>query len=107
MKVKIDSFLRAEDLDGATSKTPVEADIVNIKFIEAADLPFPSEEGRFEMKVQLKGEEYDWLPNKTSLRAFSDAYGDESDNWLAKKIKLYSVEQNVGGKIKQVVYGTV
>ncbi len=106
MKVKIDSFLKAEDLDGATSKNPVEATIVSLKYIEPSDLKFQSEEGKFELKVSLNGEEYDWLANKTSLRSFSSAFGDESDNWIGKTIKMYAVEQNVGGKIKQVVYAT-
>ena len=107
MKVKVDSFLTAEILGGATSKNPVEGEIVSIKFTEANDLPFPSEEGRYELKVLVNSEEYDWMANKTSLRAFTAAFGDESDNWTGKKIKLYSIEQNVGGKIKQVVYAVV
>ena len=107
MKVKVDSFLRAEDLNGATSKSPVEAEIVGAKFIEAKDLGFKSDEGRFELQVRIDGETFDWLANKTSLRAIVKTYGDESDEWSDKTIKMYSVEQNVGGEIKQVIYATV
>ena len=107
VQVKIDSFLRGEDLDGASSKNPREATIVNVKLIPAAELNFESAEDKYELRVSLAGEEFDWLANKTSLRAFSSAFGGESDAWIGKTIKLYSVEQNVGGKIKQVVYGIV
>ena len=107
MKVKVDSFLTAEVLGGATSKSPVEAEIVSVKFIEAADLPFKSEEGKYELRVSVNDEEYDWTANKTSLRAIVGAYGDESDNWAGKTVHLYSVEQNVSGQIKQVVYGKI
>lgn len=104
MKVKVDSFLRAEDLNGATSKTPVEFDVLNVKFIKPEDLPFPSEDGKYEMKVGKNGEEFDWLVNKSSLRILCAAFGDESDAWVGKTIKLYSVEQKVGVNVKQVIY---
>ena len=106
MKVKIDSFLRAEDLGGATSKTPVEGEIVFARLIPAAELAFASDVDRLELKVLVHKEEFDWLANKTSLRSFVTAFGDDSDAWIGKKIKLYSVEQSVAGKIKQVVYAT-
>jgi len=107
VKVKIDTFLKAEDLLGATSKTPLDAVIVTATLIPAAELPFQSDEDKWELVVQIQGVNFEWLPNKTSLREFVKAYGDESDNWTDKPIKLYSVEQNVGGKIKQVVYAIV
>ena len=106
-KIKVDTFLKAEDLDGATSKAPMESEIVAMTLVPISELGFASDEDRWEIKVKVKEEEYDWLANKTSLRAFVAAFGDETDTWMGKKIKLYSVEQNVGGKIKQVVYGTV
>ena len=107
MKVKVDSFLSAAVLGDATSKSPVEAEILAVRFIEAADLPFTSEEGRYELRVSVNGDEYDWTANKTSLKAIVAAYGDESDDWVGKKVNLYSVEQNVAGQIKQVVYGKI
>ncbi len=104
MKVKVDSFLKAENLEGATSKSPIAGVILSVKFIEAKELAFKSEEGRFELRVLVGDDEYDWMANKTSLKSIIAAFGDESDNWLKKEIKLYAVEQNVSGDIKQVVY---
>ena len=106
MKIKLDSFLRAEDLNGATSKSPVEAMIESVKLIPVAELGFVSEVDKHELTVVLEDGVFQWLANKTSLRVFVSAFGDESDNWVGKTIKLYSVEQNVSGKIKQVVYAT-
>ena len=106
MKIKIDSFLKAEDLNGATSKAPVEGKIVDVRLVPADELGFKSEEDRYELKVELNGQTHEWLANKTSLRVFEKAFGDDSDNWLDKTIKLYSVEQNVSGKIKDVIYAT-
>lgn len=106
MKVKTDTFLRGENLTGATSKSPIEVEILGVVWKLPSELAFKTQdgEGRFEIRVMVNGEEYDWLPNKTSLRSFVSVFGDESDNWIGKKIKMYSVEQNVSGEIKQVVY---
>lgn len=106
MKVKVDTFLKAENLEGATSKKPIKGTILAVKFIEAKDLGFQSEEGKHELRVAVGGDEYDWMANKTSLRAIVAKYGDESDEWTNKEISLFSVEQSVAGEIKQVVYAT-
>ena len=110
MKVKVDSYLKAENLNGATMKSPLEAMIVSTKLIPAKDLNFKSEEDRWELRVSLgseKIEEYDWTPNKTSLREIIKAHGDESDAWAGKTVKLYSVTENVSGEMKEVVYCVV
>lgn len=104
MKIKIDSFLRADVLGGATIKEPKTVKVVNLKIVLASELAFKSEEDRYELTVELNGEQYTWLPNKTSLRAIVTAYGDESDNWVGKELKLYSVTQNVSGEMKEVIY---
>jgi hypothetical protein len=107
MKVKVDTFLKAENLGEATKKNPMEGQIIGVIFKEASELGFASKEGRYELKVMVNAEEYDWLANKTSLRAIIAAYGEESDAWVGQKIKLYPLEQNVSGEIKQVVYASV
>lgn len=107
MKVKIDSFLRAETLGGATIKEPKTAKVVNLKIVLASELPFKSEEDKYELTVELGGELYTWFPNKTSLRAIVTAHGDESDNWVGKELKLYSVTQNVSGEMKEVIYAKI
>ncbi len=109
MKVKVDSFLKAEDLKGATKAAPITATILDLKFIEAEELPFPSEVGRYEMKVTLPDntDVFNWMLNKTSLKVIKAAYGEESNDWIDKEIKLYSLTQNVGGKEKEVIYAVV
>lgn len=107
MKVKVDSFLRAESIGNASSSAPVDGVIKGFKVVEADELGFKSDTDRNELTVEVNGEEYQWLPNKTSLRAIITAYGDESNDWVEKPIKLYSVDQNVSGQMKKVVYGRV
>jgi hypothetical protein len=108
MKVTLDNFLRAENLEGATKKAPLTGVIKGTKLVLASELGFESDNDRIELTVELSdGMEYQWLANKTSLKAIMAAYGDESDAWDGKEIKLYFLSQNVKGEIKDVVYATV
>lgn len=104
-KVKVDSVLRAENIKGATQDNPVVGKIISINFIEAKDLPFKSEDGKWEVSVLIKDEGLQWMPNKTSLKSFIAKWGDESDEWLGKEVSLYPITQNVAGEMKNVVYG--
>jgi hypothetical protein len=104
MKVKVDSILRAENLVGGTPEKPIKGLISFVAFIEAKDLGFKSEEGRYEVTVNINGEEWDWMPNKTSLKVLIKEFGDESDKWDGKTIGLYALDQSVAGELKKVTY---
>ena len=107
MKVEVSSFLRAEDLNGATLENPVEVTVKELKLVPAQELAFPSDEDKYELTVELNGQPFDWLVNKTSLKAIITVYGSESDAWIGKKFSLFSTPQNVSGKMKQVIYAKV
>lgn len=51
------------------------------------------------------GEEKDYNCNKTSAKKLMDAWGNDTDNWVDKKIKFVLLSQNVRGTIRDVVYG--
>jgi hypothetical protein len=60
----------------------------------------------FELQVQNKnGEAKIWAPNKTTLKKIATKFGDETDAWLNKKVKLSKVTMNVHGETKQVLFG--
>lgn len=107
MKIILDNFLRAEVLEGATKKEPKEGVIKEVNLIAAGDLAFQSDTDRYELTVEVEGESYTWLANKTSLKTFITAWTDESDEWIDKTIQLYVLDQNVKGEIKSVVYAKV
>lgn len=107
MKITLDNFLRAEVLEGATKKDPKEGIIKEVNLIAASDLAFESETDRYELTVEVEGEQYTWLANKTSMKEFVKAWTDESDEWIDKEIQLYSLSQNVRGEIRDVVYAKV
>lgn len=104
MKIKVDDFLTAEQLGEANKNKPEHAKIKDIKFIEANDLPFESNKGRYELALEVDGEETKWMANKTSLRSLQGAFGNDAESWIDKGIKLWVVEQLVQGKMKKVIY---
>ena len=106
--IRPDNILRADDLQGATDKEPMQGLIKSVKFVEAVDLGFESRDGkgRWELMIKLPHEEetLSLIPNKTSLKALIAVIGKKSEDWPEKEIGLYSVNQNVGGDMKDVVY---
>jgi len=60
----------------------------------------------FEFPVELpSGERKTWTPNKTTLKKLAAQFGDETDDWQGRKVKLTTARQNVRGEIKNVIYG--
>ena len=104
MRIKLDDFLTAEELGEASQNAPAFAVIKEVNLIEARDLPFESSKGRYELTLEVNDEELKWLANKTSLRALRGAFGNDTDGWVEKSIKLWVVEQLVQGKMKRVIY---
>jgi hypothetical protein len=105
MKIETDIYLTADELEGATQKTPKLAVIKGIEKKKAEDLPFESKTDRYEIVVEIEGEQYKWLANKTSVRKLAKKYTTESENWIGKKVNLWIAQQNVGGAMKNVIYG--
>lgn len=67
------------------------------------------QEGEFGTQVlfpvkTIKGDEKNLSFNATSRNRLIDIYGDESEKWVGKEVQVHVVKQNVGGKMKDVVY---
>lgn len=112
MKVKVDNNINGDTpaLQDTTSKKPVQAKILKVELIAAEDLPEQFENrdnDRYQLTVDLVGDELTWMPNKTALKVIVAAYGDESDHWIGKEIGVYLLEQNVAGKMKKVAYAVI
>lgn len=46
-----------------------------------------------------------WTMNKTTRRNLAKAYGDDSANWVNKRVRIQVLQQNVRGEVKDVLYG--
>jgi len=61
---------------------------------------------RHVFKVATKNGEKLLSLNQTSLNYLIDAFGDETESWVGKDIKVWLVKSNIQGKMKDVVYLT-
>ncbi len=58
------------------------------------------------VKVQLPNKnQKDWTLNKTTYNTLWDEFGDNSANWLGKKVRISTEKRRVRGEMKTVLYG--
>ena len=59
----------------------------------------------FEIGVILPmGDKKIWTMNKTSQRTLASVWGKDTKQWINKTATLYTVDQNVRGTMKKVIY---
>lgn len=83
-------FLRKEDFD--------EDRVLSIRGVKLEDMPGDS--GDQKWVLYFREEAKGMALNVTTIRVLENAFGDDSDNWVGKKVKVY-VDPNVsfGGKV--------
>lgn len=57
-------------------------------------------------KVETKNGVKDLSFNQTTMNYIIDVYGEETKAWIEKKVKVWIIKSNVGGKMRDVVYLT-
>ena len=57
-------------------------------------------------KIETKNGEKLQSFNQTTMNYIIDAFGDETEKWIGKEVKVWIVKSNVGGKIRNVIYLT-
>jgi len=73
-------------------------------FLTAEETPF--KRPAFQIDVKLpNGSRKTWGVNKTTRRRLAAAYGDDSADWVGRKVRIELLRQNVRGEMKIVVYG--
>lgn len=60
----------------------------------------------FRMPVKIGDKQYLYSPNKTSIITLINAFGDETANWIGKKILLKKVTFAIRGKPKDGILAT-
>jgi len=96
----LDEYLHADAITNG--------DIISItgkaRFISADESAF--ERAYLEIPVKLPdGKSKIWTPNKTTLRILAKEFGDDTDVWVGKRVKITISKQNVRGKMTDVIYG--
>lgn len=78
-----------------------------ITFVDAGNVEMSEKYGREQLIIRVKlkdGNEKKLSVNKTSAQSLSEKYGDDTDQWVGKQAVAEITKQNVGGKVKFVVY---
>jgi len=84
------SYLKASDLDGDEIKTIDSVSTVSLKDNQGQETHKPV--------LHFKGQDLGLVLNKTNAKAIARALGsDETDDWLGRKITLYTTEVEFRG----------
>lgn len=86
----VSKFLRKEDFD--------EDRVMTIRTVKLEDMP--GDDNQQKWVLYFREEQKGMALNVTSIRVLEKAFGDDSDMWVGKKVKVY-VDPNVsfGGKV--------
>jgi len=100
-ELDLQTFLRPEDVGNE-----IEAKIIDAGKHGAIQKGEGEEQiTTFEIGVMLpSGERKIWTVNKTSQRTIASVFGKKTEAWVNKVVTLFTVDQNVRGTIKKVIY---
>ena len=102
MKIDIPLFLKGEDVSHDPAN-PTLGVVVGVELRPKEELAFRSQEDKYELALEIEGNEFVWTANKTSMRALAGKFGKETDAWKNKPVKMWSTQQTVGKELRWVV----
>ena len=97
VKVITSKFLKAEDV--------TEGGMI-AEFVNEGEYRESKWGKKLNIRIKYGEEEKIWTMNDTSVNSVAEVYGKDSVEWVGAQVKLELIKQNVGGEIKDVVYGT-
>lgn len=78
-----------------------------ISFVDAGR-EVPGEYGtqKIFLMQMINGDEKSVAVNQTSINLLIDVYGDDTEKWVGKNVKVWINRENVGGQMRKVLYLT-
>jgi hypothetical protein len=89
-------------------------EVENNDLVEVVDKPFivPAEKtkwgrerGKCTVRILRTGEVRRWTLNATTWDRLIDAFGEDADLWIGKKIKIKKESRSISGVAKSVLFG--
>ncbi len=84
---------------------------IELEFTDVGErTTIPQGEGKdpkkaFEIGIKFpNGAKRKWTMNKTSQQAVATTYGTNTDNWVGKKVIVFTQEENVRGTMRKTIY---
>ena len=100
VKINVRRWLKPNDVNDGDIITVIDEG----RKRDANETPF--KRAVFEIPVRLpSGEQKIWTMNRTTQRRCIAAWGNETRNWIGKRLRIKLKEQNVKGVMKTVIYG--
>ena len=78
----------------------------NITILNGGDITTGQFGEQHTFKVNTKNGERNMSFNQTSLNYLIDAYGEDTDSWVNKAVKVWVVDMSVQGKMRAVAFLT-
>jgi hypothetical protein len=78
----------------------------NITILNGGDITTGQYGEQHTFKVNTKNGERNMSFNQTTLNYLIDAYGDDTEAWAGKEVKVWVVDMNVQGKMRAVAFLT-
>jgi len=76
------------------------------KYLNPNELPFRVRRSVFEILVMLPDNTVKpWLMNRTTQRQCVEAWGEETTNWIDRRLRVKLKKHKIDGEIKTAVYG--
>jgi len=95
-------FLRADDIKlSVVAKILNQGEFINIKVGDGVTKEV------FRILVEIDGQQYFWIPNKTSLMALITEFGEDTADWVGKTILLTKTTFLVKGQKKAGIIASV
>ena len=98
---KLDNFMRPEEDVREGDVVEIGDEGVIVTFNEGK----ANETKKLELSFQLANNEIKkWPLNNTTLKAFREAWGKDSQKWVGKQATVGISIQNVNGSMKKIIY---
>ena len=105
VKIELNNWLKAEFLERLVEMQAVIVGEGIWKTAQETGFKKDMQQIPVEFKVDGKSVFKDWMMNFTSLKNLVNAYGDETRDWVGKRVRFSIVDVNVKGEIKKSVVG--
>lgn len=103
--------MQVKHLGGADFLDPAEVSEGEIVKVTSEPVLIPAEQStwgkeRYRISVDLaNGEPRRWTLNTTTSNALLDAFGEDGNLWIGKRVKIHKEHRRVGKEMKWVLFG--
>jgi len=100
--IKIQKIVRAQGQYAKKNEDIKDSDIITI--LDGGQVITGEYGDRMVFKVKTRNGERNLAFNQKSLNNIIDAYGEDTESWVGKDVKVWLIRAMVSGKLQHIVY---